>query len=232
MRFNIMPVCLVMNEERYITRILDNVLAVFPHVCVADTGSTDDTLNLLDQHPNAYSRIHIWRYKNLSLRQVGLVRQEVGKQAHTMFGSEWMFMVDGDEYYYPQALEYIDANPMPPGKRMGFARHVTVDQDENGDFWEMSDYFSRTAIFPIMDKWVGEYPWEMPESFNMDKEYFHYWPVPTPLRTHALHLHRLTRSSKDADVPYRLQKQKQFSMQDQQHTRVVRLSDTDKLLLL
>ena len=220
------PILMICNEENYIMLVIRNLLKVFPKVYVADTGSTDETLaQILLSGEYARARIKLWTYSGLSLAELGQIRFEIGKQARQLFGAEWAFQVDGDELYHVDALRYIVDNPMPEGKLMGFTKMVSVDRDADGNYWELSDVFSRAAIFPITDTWTGDYPFETPLSFFLGKEHFHYFDLPFGYKVHGYHLHPLDRSSKDNEVPLRLEKQKQFSMQPQKHSRVTMIGD-------
>jgi glycosyltransferase involved in cell wall biosynthesis len=206
-------IVMVKNEENYIWQVLTCAAKALP-VYVADTGSTDSTMEHVRKAQGAGWHIQAWQFGPQTKQQLVKVREQLGWAA-LRDGHEWGFLIDGDELYYPRALKAVLDEGMPKGKRLGFVNNVTIDKKDDG-LWAMDDVFSRTLVYPLTDKWVvtdgpEEYPWECPESF-MHKDEFHYFPTPEGLVAHGLHLHRLTRSRLDGEVMRRLEKQRQFGM--------------------
>lgn len=206
---NALPVVMIRNEETWIARVLAPALAVFGTAVVGDTGSTDGTLEILGRIPN----VELIQLGELEPVYLGLARQELAQRAGQL-GAEFAIMIDGDELYNVDALRAVRAEGMPAGKQAGFVNMLSLDYDEPGaDLWELDDLFNRLCVFPVGDRWMGEYPFESPECFGKP-DTFHYFGLPAGYRYHALHLHRLQRSGRDADVYMRQRKQKQFCLQD------------------
>jgi len=213
---NAVPIVMVKNEEYYIAQVLTVLATAFGTILVADTGSTDKTCELVRSVPQA--RLFVW--PTIDTTQLGKTRQRLCEEGRKL-GFGWAFQCDGDELYYPDALERIVAQDLPEGKNVGMTAMVTVDKDEQGQMWAMSDNFSRVAVYPLNTGWHSDYPYEAPNVFDdhgEDNRY--YYTGETELGVHALHLHRLVRSPRDKDVMLREKKRLKFSMQDQQHHRV------------
>ena len=202
------------NEERWIERVLRPLWTVFGVALVGDTGSTDETLPIL-RRLHAEGCICLTEYGLLSMAEVGQVRKGLAQQAQAR-GARYAFLVDADELYCVAALESIVLEGMPAGCTLGFTAGMLLDEDEAGNFYEMTPpvgMTGRTAMFLPEDEWKGEYPFESMQAFS-DGRPHHYFALPAGLSYHHVHLHRLVRSSKDADVPYRVQKRMQYAMQE------------------
>lgn len=210
---NAIPVVQCRNEERFIVDVLRPLYNVFGYALVGDTGSNDGTLGVLRELA-AVNRIGLYEYGVLSMADVGKVRPWLGAIARDL-GARFIFLVDGDEVYNEAALLHVAREPMPRDKTLGFTCGGSVDE-QDGQMFELEERLlmnGRTALIRADDTWTGAYPFEGPSDFN-NKANFYYFSVPDGYRYHYLHVHRCLRSSRDADVPYRVEKQKQFSMQD------------------
>lgn len=214
---NALPVVMVRNEEFYIERVLRPLAEVFGHVVLGDTGSTDRTMEIARGVPN----VEVLELGPKTPAELGQVRRTLGARVVEL-GAPNMFMVDGDELYHARTLRWLKALEPPEGGAAGFVTMVSVDRADDGQLWEMDDLFNRLAIMPALVPWKGAYPFEIPEVFDYP-DTFWYASLPPGFRYHALHLHRLQRSSADADVFIRRQKQFQFSMQDKAVPRTVPL---------
>lgn len=216
---NAIPIVMCRNEERFIADVLRPLYRVFGYALVGDTGSNDGTLPIL-RSLAADNYIGLYEYGELDMRNVGQVRPRLGAAALAL-GAKFMFLVDGDEVYNERALWHVAREPMPADKLMGFTCGGSVDEQDE-QMYELQEpllFQSRTAVIRNIDTWRGEYPFESPSDFNVPSG-FYYFHAPEPLRYHYLHVHRLWRSSRDADVAYRLQKQKQFAMIDHADVRL------------
>lgn len=211
----ILPILLIRNEEWIIGPVLEAATAAFGWALVGDTGSTDATLEIA----RAVHWARVVALGNLSPRDLGQARGLLARIGREM-GATWGLQIDGDELYDIEQLKEIARIPIPGGKRAGFTKLVTIDYDEaTGEFWELNDVFSRLALFPLSDRWIGEYPFEYPESFDDRDAHFYYTIADGAV--HGIHLHRLRRSPRDSDVYLREQKRFQFAMQEKpQVTRV------------
>jgi hypothetical protein len=149
---------------------------------------------------------------------LGQVRKDMAKRALGM-GFEWGFLVDGDELYHPEALRLFLDRGMPEGKKLGYSKLLTIDQDEQGQMWETSDVYDRTLVFRLDDGWSGDYPYEFPVAFADQSSYHYYNEFPVGLKIHGYHLHRLRRSKHDEWVYLRRKKQMLFAMQEKAFER-------------
>jgi len=208
----IVPIVLVKNEELWIFRVLSALVDVFPHVVVADTGSTDSTLEQIAKVPN----IHLMSYGNLPPHEVGLCRGWMQAEAKDKFGATHVLLVDADELYPRKYLRFIQDNPAPEGTLGGFTYGIECTELQNGECWMLGNSnglvgVSRHAFFSVDSKWKGEYPFESSDTFVAGHPTYYYWQS-VDASYHFYHLHQMCRSSKDEDVYLRKQKQYQFSM--------------------
>lgn len=207
---NIVPVLLIKNEELWIRHVVGALARVFPHVLVADTGSTDSTLEQIAPIPHVTLRTFD---HPLTPRELGQCRGEMQEIARSQLGATHIFLVDGDELYPVKYLRFLAENPMPEDALSGFTWGVECTELPNGECWLYEVGLNRQAIIPVSSRWKGEYPFESPDSFVPGHPKNHYWVSPDP-SFHFYHLHQMRRSLKDEEVYLRKQKQFQFSMQD------------------
>jgi len=209
----IVPIVLCKNEEYWIQRVLTSLSNVFTRVIVADTGSTDSTLEQIAKVKN----IHLMSYGNLSPHDLGLCRGWMQAEAKEKFGASHVFLCDADELYPTKYLQFIKDNPMPENALSGFTYGVECTGLESGECWLLgwADSqlvgVSRQAVFSVDSKWSGTYPFESPDTFKAGDPTNYYWQSVDP-SYHFYHLHQMCRSSKDEEVYLRKQKQYQFSM--------------------
>jgi glycosyltransferase involved in cell wall biosynthesis len=206
----ILPIVMTINEERFIRQCLMPLSKSFPVVIVGDTGSTDGTLEQIAQVPN----IHLVHYPKSNMEEVGRIRGYLQAIAKVEFDATHVMQVDGDEIYSSSYLKYILENPMPDTAVGGYTHGIDVEELENGEIWQYTAFCSRLAVFSTESKWHGTYPFEAPSSWQVDDPTLnYYWPEVEPPNSYY-HMHHLKRSSKDAEVCMRVQKQHQFSLQD------------------
>jgi glycosyltransferase involved in cell wall biosynthesis len=207
---NIVPVLLIKNEELWIRHVLASLVHVFPHVIVADTGSTDSTLEQIAPLPN----ITLQTFDHpLTPRELGQCRGEMQQLAKSLFDATHIFLVDGDELYPTKYLRFLVDNPMPENAMSGFTWGIECTELPNGECWLYAVGLNRQAIISVDSKWKGEYPFESPSTYIPGHPSNHYWKSPDPTY-HFYHLHQMRRSIRDDDVYLRKQKQFQFSMAD------------------
>ena len=211
---NIIPITMVKNEERFIAAVLQPLVDVFGAAVLGDTGSTDNTVKIAE----GIKGVDILQLGPQTPEKLGLVRKTLSDWA-ALLGAEWIMVVDGDELYSREALLSIKNAEMPTGAELGFTLMLSIDEDEQGNFWELADLFSRACINRADVGWKGVYPFEAPEVWLSGKNRYHYFEVPAGLPYHGVHLHRLRRSGSDSEVYIRQQKQKQFCMRDIQVAR-------------
>lgn len=221
---DIVPIVLCKNEEVWISRVLSALVAVFPHVIVADTGSTDGTLEQIAK----VSNIHLMTYSNLSPAEVGLCRGWMQAEAKAKFGAERVMLVDADELYPIKYLRFIRDNPIPADALSGFTYGIECTELDNSECWMVGDAdgnlvgVNRQAVFSVDSKWSGQYPFESPDTHIPGDPRNYYWKSPDP-SYHYWHLHGMKRSSKDDEVHFRLRKKHQFSCQDRPDLKPIKL---------
>lgn len=206
---NIIPIVMIKNEEIWIGRVLKSLTNVFQYVVVADTGSTDTTV---DEVKKVGDKIKLIQYNNTTPEQVGIIRQLMQEYAAS-FGATHVMLVDGDELYPTTYLKYIYDNPMPDNSPCGFTYGVECGELDNGELVMYGAHKSRDAIFSVNSKWSGVYPFEGHTCYNENPPLNYYWPCINPVHK-FYHLHACRRSSKDSDVHMRLRKQHQFNMRE------------------
>lgn len=214
---NIVPVLICKNEEVWIRRVLTALIRVFPHVIVSDTGSTDNTIEEIEQVPG----ITLMRYGNLTPQDVGLCRGWMQSAAKQQFEATHVMLVDADELYPVKYLRYIIENMMPEDAMSGYTSGVEVTEKSNGELWYLGDTdndnaivgLNRQTIFSVDAQWRGEYPFESPDCYVPGHPTNHYFASPDP-SFRFFHLHQTTRSRHDDAVYMRRQKKYQFGLRD------------------
>lgn len=195
---------MVQNEEFWIGYILNALTKYMPNILIFDTGSTDSTIDII----RGFSHPVLVEKGKLNPQELCECRNEMMEMTET----PWVLQVDGDEFYPLSSIVALVGRAMPTGKKLGFTRFLDVDWD--GKNFRAYPPFNRAAVLAqearYSDTIAGHgYPFEAPDLFQ-DNRLFHY------LGDDVLgyHLHHLARSSQDAEVYLRKQKQHQFSMRD------------------
>jgi len=216
---NIVPCLMIKNEELWIRHVVGSLLNVFPHVVIADTGSTDSTFKQIAHLPNITRVVYD---HPLEPKELTACRAEMQQVAKDLFNATHIFLVDGDELYPTKYLKFLVDNPMPEDALTGFTWGIECTELPNGECWMFSVGVSRQAMISVNSKWKGEYPFESPDTFVPGHPTNHYWQSLDP-SYHFYHLHQMRRSTRDEDVYLRKQKQFQFSMQDHPEIKPVTL---------
>lgn len=195
---------MIQNEEFWIGYILAALTKYIPNVFVFDTGSTDSTIQIVKSFPS----VTLVEKGVLNPMELCECRNEMMEMTQT----QWVLQVDGDEFYPAKSVRALLEQEMPAGKKVGFTRFLDVGWDGQ-NFREYSP-FSRVAILAQEARFYDNvanfgYPFEIPNLFH-DKSLYHYFPDDIT----GFHLHHLSRSSKDAEVYLRQEKQHKFSMMD------------------
>lgn len=221
----IIPITIAKNEETWLARVLTPLVEVFGAAILADTGSTDSTIDEAVKIPG----VHLMQYENLGPADVGKARGWAQEAAKELFGATHVFLVDADELYPRKYLRYIVDNMMPVDAMSGYTYGVECTELPNGECWVLGDTnndnaivgVSRQAIFSVDAKWRGEYPFESPDCFVPGHPSNHYFTSSYPDQC-FYHLHQMMRSRHDDVVYMRKQKKYQFSLQDAPHIQPAR----------
>lgn len=95
---------IVKNEEVTIKRCLDSVIDLVDEAWIADTGSTDKTLEILKQYP----KVNILHYKEVPGDPFNYGRARNFAQSETK--ADAIFSLDGDEWLHPKCKESFREN--------------------------------------------------------------------------------------------------------------------------
>jgi glycosyltransferase involved in cell wall biosynthesis len=210
---HIIPIVMIKNEELWIEKVLTPLTKVFPGVIVADTGSTDNTIQIV----SSIKGVRLMRFIDMTLEQIGQCRGTMQAEAKRLFGATHVMLVDGDELYPTTYLRWLTDNPMPECSLSGYTYGVECTELANGECWLLGNQYgvvgvNRQAFFSVDVTWKGTYPFESPSSYKPGDANNYYWKVESPLHR-FFHIHQMKRSSKDDDVYMRRQKQYQFALQ-------------------
>jgi glycosyltransferase involved in cell wall biosynthesis len=88
---NIVGIILVKNEDRFIGRVVSNILDFCDDIIICDNMSTDRTFSILSELSGRYDKISLSRVKSINGTH-DLLEKYIG-------GDHWIFAVDGDEIY-------------------------------------------------------------------------------------------------------------------------------------
>ena len=90
---------IVKDEERCIKRCLDSILSVFDEVIIVDTGSTDETLDILKNVNEPKMKLYstVWEYDFSKVRNFALEKVT----------SQWVFFIDADECFIAQPRDEL-----------------------------------------------------------------------------------------------------------------------------
>jgi glycosyltransferase involved in cell wall biosynthesis len=182
------------NEEYFIGYVLQPLLEVLDHVIIVDTGSGDNTVQIIREACQSFSssKYTILLYNPLTPEANGRVRQIMTGLVET----EFALLVDADEYYPLGVLERIKNTELPDTARLGFTTLQTL-QWQDGEF-QKAERWSKQALFHAKStKWEGAYPFEGP-SWYARPTTFYYYPDCV-----GFDLHHLQRSSLDHVTPHR-----------------------------
>lgn len=210
----IIPVILIKNEELWIRHIIKPLVDVFEHVIVADTGSTDTTVEQVQPMSGVILRL----FNNLSPKDIGKCREWMQQEAEVLFGATHIFLVDGDELYPRKYLEFIRDYPMPENALSGFTWGIEYTELDNGECWMLGNNgeplgLNRQAIISVDSKWSGSYPFESPSTYKPGDPTNYYWRSPDA-NMHFHHIHQMVRSTRDTDVFMRVEKRFQFGLKN------------------
>lgn len=98
--------CLVKNEEYFVRYAILSVIDFVQSVIVFDTGSTDETVNILKELTNVYPDKIIFEEKGeCDKTRHTKLRQEMVERTNT----EWFMTIDGDEVWSKCGMEEVVA---------------------------------------------------------------------------------------------------------------------------
>ena len=207
-KHNLVPVILNMNDEFWLPYSLAALSGFFDKYVIYDVGSTDRSKEIIDwfhqkEKNNADFVIRYLPFVEPSVQ--GTFRNSMIAEAD----SDYYFIVDSDEVYNPEDLRKIlkfmqydeDACPYE-GKPYGLVRRVEIIEGLS-QAYGLEDRLSHHRVYHNTAYWKGTHPGE--EPVKSQKESTEFW-IPDVV---CYHFHNTSRSSKDADVPKRIQRRSQ-----------------------
>ena len=121
---------IVKNEENNISTLLDQLLKFSSEVHITDTGSTDNTVNIIKEYSEKYHNVFIhyfdWIYDFSAARNYSL--------HYDNDTSEFKFWCDADDQLSDRLLEML------------------IDLSKNGDYNKMNDVYAIRYIYFEGDK--------------------------------------------------------------------------------
>ena len=95
---------LVKNEERYLWFAVTSVINYLDKVLLWDTGSTDNTMRIIEELKKTYKqKIDFREVGNVKSEEFTLIRQQMLEQTK----SDWVILVDGDEVWWDDSIKEI-----------------------------------------------------------------------------------------------------------------------------
>lgn len=149
-----MGLFLVKNEEYSIEWAISNVLDFCDRIIVCDNGSTDRTMEIVEQLANQHAKIECHHISN-------------ARDSHTFIESyagtsTWVFAVDGDEIYDPVGLRALRADLLQGKyadqfKLLGYSMHtckLAVEQQEaEGYLGPPAKTVNKLYNFSVLECW-------------------------------------------------------------------------------
>lgn len=88
---------IVKNEERCIVRCIESIRSAVDEIIVLDTGSTDRTIELLQQYPEVKLYHEVWQHDFAAARNTAM----------QYVTSDWVLWIDADEYLHTEDVGVI-----------------------------------------------------------------------------------------------------------------------------
>jgi len=195
----ITPVVLVCNDEYWLPYALEASKGFFDRYVLYDVGSTDRTREIIQWFMDTTPTAHFY------VRMLPMVPPTVqGAFRNSMIAealTDWYFILDGDEVYTPESYEVIlrSVHDLQKERKIyGVVERIevaeTLGQRYNKHRVPHHRVYHRNAI------WTGSHPGEVPFFKQMAER--EHWIT----GARCFHFHNCERSSKDAEVPKRLER--------------------------
>jgi glycosyltransferase involved in cell wall biosynthesis len=156
---------MVKNEERYIRQTLRSTLPYVEHAIIIDTGSTDKTIEYIEELIKNYNNVTFLKF-NVAKDSINWdgnhLNQELTNLRNKMLEmtkTKYCLQVDGDEIYPESSIRALDG-------AMAFLNNKNTIGIMLNIKWCTSNYeydhpgpFPKTLrVFPARGKWEGEFP--------------------------------------------------------------------------
>ncbi len=158
---------MVKNEERYIRQTLRSTLPHVQAAIIVDTGSDDKTYEYAEEICAEFQgEVDISLYKQVIAKDSRLwdgnhSNQELTNLRNQMLSetkTDWVWQVDGDEIYTPEAIQNLtNIIPLMGGEYIGVM--VPIKWCVDDEFFVSPGPFDKTLrIFPRTGVWQGQFP--------------------------------------------------------------------------
>lgn len=211
---NLVPVILNMNDEYWLQYSLASLAGHFNRYVIYDVGSTDKSKDIIDwfvQREKKRADFFVRYMPFVDPVVQGCFRNSMIAESE----SEWYFIVDSDELYKPEDLRAIvkymsetgymcmlSSNPNDY-KPYGLVRRVEVVEGLT-QAYGTTENRAHHRVYHKSAYWKGTHPGEVAARYKQFEPNEFWIPSAT-----CYHFHNTNRSSKDADVPKRIERRGQ-----------------------
>lgn len=202
---NVVPVILNMNDEYWLQYSLASLAGHFNRYVIYDVGSTDRSKDIIDwfvQKEKTRADFFVRYLPFVDPVVQGCFRNSMIAEAD----SDWYFIVDADELYTPEHLRKLTSIMSMHNaciKPYGLVRRLEVVEGLDRAYGQTEDrkhhrVYHRTAY------WKGTHPGEVAAKYKQFDPHEFWIPDVT-----CYHFHNTSRSSKDSEVPKRIERRGQ-----------------------
>lgn len=206
---NTTPCLMIKNEEYWIYYVLRDLMAVFPKLILLDTGSTDKTVEVVEEAAKIHNCCTILlieeHYTNPF--HIGEGRNKLRNLCET----HWMFLVDGDEIWREDKLQKLLQQEIPDNTEVIMTGAKNIEDVEGKLQLREHDTANMDRLFAPSIHWNRtDYPFEsygLNGTFPMEKVHYapadqvYEWHVRHTLRS-SLNGHAFFREEKKGYFPY------------------------------
>lgn len=220
-----MKICahtLVKNEERYIWFAATSVLPYVDRMLLWDTGSTDNTYQILKEIKKAYpKKVELKEVGDVSIHKFTEVRNRMLKETH----EDWIIIADGDEVWWNRGIDKLSCIIRNDGKKLdtivshyyNIVGDIYHYQPESASHYKIDDEVGAMNIRAISTKIKGlnvSKPHGTQGYFNgkgvlvQDMNKNRRVHISEKAYLHFTHMNRAGNLKEDKNVPKRKQKYK------------------------
>lgn len=200
---NMTPVILTMNDEHWLPYSLESLAGHFGRYVIYDVGSTDRTRDIIDWFVQKEKK-----RADFFVRQLPFVPPVVqGTFRNSMIAeaeAEWYFIVDADEVYKPEGLRNIVKSTQGRNNTVPYGVVNRIEVVEGlTEAYGTTEWLSHHRVYHRDMYWTGTHPGEVAAFTQKASREF------TITDATCYHFHNTNRSSKDSEVPKRIERRKQ-----------------------